>query len=137
MGGEIMPVDLGHMAFGTWTWGEVLPKTRDDTEYMYVEPCEKEDVHGAHLHSRLSCKGTEILVCAGVKPPEPTEYIMSQFMNPDIRRFLPCKMREGDGVTGYQCERLDDHEDGHWFSEHLIRHERAGNGYSCEQIEAM
>jgi hypothetical protein len=48
-------------------------------------------------------------------------------------RFV-CEYRESGG---YQCERLDPHDDeeyGHWWSDHTIDHSLAGNGYACSAI---
>lgn len=129
-----MPQDLGYIQMGCWTWNEIPPKHREDTLYMPVQPCTNTDVHERHIFSDEDTEAV-VFVCGGVRRPEPTRYILCQFMYPQIQDHLPCKMREGDGVTGYQCERLDYHTDGHFFSEHLIRHAKAGNGYSCGDIE--
>lgn len=48
------------------------------------------------------------------------------------RRLLPCEFTEGGGQ---RCERLDPHEDDdHRWSDHTIRHERAGNGWACSMF---
>jgi hypothetical protein len=49
-----------------------------------------------------------------------------------LREWLPCKYRESGGR---QCEREEAHEDDrHWWSDHTIRHDRAGNGWACESF---
>lgn len=43
--------------------------------------------------------------------------------------LLTCPSREGGG---YQCERLDPHDDtDHMVGDHTIRHVKWGNGYAC------
>lgn len=52
--------------------------------------------------------------------------------------LLVCPHRESGG---YQCERLMPHpDDKHFFGQHTIEHDRAGNGYSCRafyEVPAM
>lgn len=47
-----------------------------------------------------------------------------------------CAHREGGGRW---CENVSPShsDDEHWFSRHTILHDRLGNGYSCESIEAF
>jgi hypothetical protein len=55
-----------------------------------------------------------------------------QLVSPQYRALLTCSYRE----SLWRCEVIGPHERHRW-SDHLIVHERIGNGYACEAVGDM
>lgn len=53
-----------------------------------------------------------------------------QLVSRPYRDLLTCPARE----SRWRCEVIGPHTR-HRFSDHLVRHERAGDGYSCRSID--
>lgn len=51
-----------------------------------------------------------------------------QFADTSLQEFLTCDYYESGG---HRCEKLEEHTDEHWWSDHTKIHEKRGNGYAC------